>query len=479
MRSTIHFRTRRAGLLLALAALALLLVTAASASAAPNKIRFMRNAYANFDSYTCSQNGVSCSTPAEQQWMRDHYWRMRGYSPWYDASHGSESAINWAPPSHVYSDLYAIYRDTKGTQPNATLLNRHPTWVLRDRADNPNTAKIEGRRLYIPFQCDDPEPGCAEFAADIGNPAFRRWWIRRMQGTLDLGYVGVYIDDVNMDWRISYGSGAYVRPWDPRTHKRMTLDHWRKYVTIFVEQIRAAFPNAEIIHNGFYWQNRTNPWVKREIAAANFLELERGFNDDGLTGQPATKRFALRRLLAYIAWLHQRRKSVILEPHFNRPTMSGQTPTEAVMAARREQEIAGYYMIWARRDSIVADFQSDPPRTGGTNNWSPMWETDMGSPKGSRFMWSCGACGNGVMRRNFDNGIVLYNMPQQPAHGPINFGHNYYRFNDTTQCWEPQSKVTLRRTPAPWQNSPPVDESSSQGAVLLKAPPASQQAPCP
>ena len=460
--------TRMAGGLLALAMIAAAsLAFSGVAGAATNPIRFYRSATANFDAYTCAQpDGTSCSTPEEQQWMRDHYWRIRGFTPWFDSSNGPNSAISWGLPSDVYTELYAIYRESNVGVPNLGTLSRHPTWVLRDRADVPSTSAIEGRRLYLPWFCDDPKPGCPEFAADIGNQYFRNWWINRMRDVMSHGYTGIYVDDVNLDWRIADGSGRYIKPWDPRTKKRMTLDHWRKYVATFTEQIRAAFPDALIIHNGFFWQNRDNPWVQRETAAADFLELERGFNDAGLTAGRSTDRFALRHLLAYIDWLHKLGKSVILEPHFNTPTMSGATPTPAVMSARREQEIAGYFLIRARRDAIVADFQSDPPRTGGTNNWSPMWETDMGSALAARYEWQ-----PGLLRRNFENGFVLENMPERPQR-VITLPHTYYRFDNPTQCWKPVTSVTLRRTPLPWQTPlTAAEEATSQGAVLLNAAP--------
>ena len=59
--------------------------------------------------------------------MRDHYWRMRGFAPFF-AWYG----LDWAPPSHVYRDLYAIYNGTGGMD----FIEQHPDWVLRDSGGN-------------------------------------------------------------------------------------------------------------------------------------------------------------------------------------------------------------------------------------------------------------------------------------------------------------------------------------------------------
>ena len=50
---------------------------------------------------------------ARTQWMRDHYWRMRAYSPYFD------SRTTWYPGAWAYRDAYAIYRGS--SWPTSTL----------------------------------------------------------------------------------------------------------------------------------------------------------------------------------------------------------------------------------------------------------------------------------------------------------------------------------------------------------------------
>ena len=147
---------------------------------------------------------------------------MRGYAPFFNR------ALDWAPPAHLYRDLYAIYRDRAADR---RLLVRHPSWVLRDSL---------GRPLYIPWGCS--AGSCPQYAADIGNPRWRAHWIAEARERFRRGYSGIFIDDVNMLMRVANGSGAFVRPFDPRTLAPMTDADWRRYVAEFTDQIEAALP---------------------------------------------------------------------------------------------------------------------------------------------------------------------------------------------------------------------------------------------
>ncbi|MGZ5360387.1 MAG: putative glycoside hydrolase [Solirubrobacterales bacterium] len=325
------------------------------------RVNFIRNATSPFDRH------LTASTSAERRWMAAAYWRIRGYDPFFADS----GALDWAPPAHVYEDLYAIYRDVPADQ---QLLADHPDWVLRDPA---------GRALFIPYDCNGQT--CTQYAADFGNPAFRGWWISRLLSVLARGYRGVFIDDVNMEMRVSDGFGRDVRPLDPRTGRSMRNADWRRYLAEFTEQIRTALPPAiEIVHNAHWWIDRDDPFVQRQLAAADLIELERGYTDPGL-GEGAG-RFGFRTLMAHVDWLHSLGKSVILEPH-------GLDP------ARQEFELAGYFLTRAGEDAIASDYRSDP------GDFSPAWLTDLGAPRGRREL------GAGIWRRHFDGGLVLLNEP--------------------------------------------------------------------
>jgi hypothetical protein len=354
-------RPHRAGRLAStalIALLALLGVLAPEATAAPGQaghINVFRNATSSFDNYT------SAATPAQQQWIRDHYYRMRGYPPFFD------QALRWAPPTEFYKDLYAIYSDDQ------TLASQHPDWVLRDGS---------GNKLYIPWACNGTS--CTQFAGDVGNPAFRQYWIDQAKTQVAKGYKGIFIDDVNMEMRVGNGAGNFVRPMDPRTGQPMTDSDWRRYVAEFTEQIRAQIPGVTITHNALWWVNQEDPFVQREIDSADVIDLERGANDSGLVGGDGT--YGYETFLAHIDWLHARGKSVIFAPELSTP-------------AQRQYEIASYFLVSNGTDAISSSYQSDP------DNWWSGWETDLGAAQGSRYRW------NGLLRRDFAGGFVLVNEP--------------------------------------------------------------------
>jgi Hypothetical glycosyl hydrolase family 15 len=368
----VHIHAQAALRAFALAALALLLVATSASAATDGKLRFVRNATSAFD----PQVVAAQTDPALQEFWRQHYWRMRGYAPFFD-SRTFRGAPGWTPPpTHFYRDLYAIYNNANGEQ----TISQHPDWVLRDAA---------GNRLYIQWACSGTS--CTQYAADIGNPAFRQHWIDGAAARLAAGYDGIHIDDVNLAMKVSDGSGTFTRPIDPRTGAAMTDANWRRYVAEFTEEVRAAFPDAEIVHNT-YWRShstsKTDPYTLRELAAADTIEVERGFNDAGIVG--GTGPYGYETYLAHMDWLHSRGLSIHYEPY-------------GLDATSREFEVASYYLVKDLDDSITSHFQADP------SNWSTVWDTDLGPPSGGRYVW------NGLFRRDFANGTVLTNQPGAPT----------------------------------------------------------------
>ena len=235
-------------------------------------VHYAKPATSSFDRYSRRPSA------RRQAWMRAHYWRMRAYSPYFD------SRTRWYGNAWFYRDAYALFR---GRRP----AREHPEWILRDG---------RGRRLYIPFDCE--RGSCPQYAADIGNPAFRAHWIAGARASLARGYTGVFIDDVNMELRVSYGTGRAVAPRDPRTGKPMTLGAWRRYMADFMAQIRRALPGAEIVHNALWFARDDDPQVRRQLLAADLIEIERGFEDAGLTGGDG--RYGFGTLLGFIDRRH-------------------------------------------------------------------------------------------------------------------------------------------------------------------------------
>ena len=99
--------------------------------------------------------------------MRDKFWRMRTYAPYFD------SRLSWYRNAWTYKDLYAIYTGES-------------TWRTSTRSGS--CATPPGSKLYIPFGCGGGT--CPQYAGDIGNPAFRAHWIDRDRRRRPQGYKG-------------------------------------------------------------------------------------------------------------------------------------------------------------------------------------------------------------------------------------------------------------------------------------------------
>ena len=321
------------------------------------EIRFVRNASSEFDPYL--------SDRGSRPFMREHYWRMRGYPPYFDRS------LKWAPATHFYADLYAVYPSDRSER---RLFEKHPGWILRDEAGQP---------LYVPFACENGS--CPAYAADPGNRKYQRYWIAHARRDLDRGYAGVFIDNVNMLMRVGDGSGEEVAPIDPRTGTQMRLDDWQRYVARFTSRIRAELRRAEIVHNSIWFAEPRSDAVRRAARAADLVELERGFSDPGILEDQDGSTY--RSFLEHVDWIHSLRRAVMLEPY-------------DLDARLREFELANYFLVNEGGDMIVSDFEANP------DDWWAGWDTDLGAALGPRVELE-----SGILRRDFENGIVLVNPP--------------------------------------------------------------------
>jgi Hypothetical glycosyl hydrolase family 15 len=351
-------KTLRAALL-AVALVTIGSVSDASAqSATEGQVNFAKAAQSGFDHYTQSP------TATQQAWMRDHYSRMRTYAPYFD------SRTDWYHGAWAYQDAYAIYRDS-------ALANQHPDWILKDGA---------GKRLYIPYACDGSS--CTQYAADIGNPAWRRHYFDQAKAHIARGYKGIFVDDVNFAFNVGNGAGNHVAPIDPRTGAPMTHDAWQRYFAEFMEQLRAELPaSAEIAQNQVYFHvGLSSPYVKRAIEAATHIEIERGVNDTGIRGGSGP--FGFETVLAWVDYAHSRGKGVIYDVQVD---------------WGREYALSTYFLSSNGKDEIGMDAGGLP------DNWWTGWDTDLGAPLGGRYTW------NGVLRRDFERGSVFVNQPDQPS----------------------------------------------------------------
>jgi Hypothetical glycosyl hydrolase family 15 len=367
----------------ALVLVAIVAVLAPSASAArpeAGSVRLARPAESDFDRYT--QN----PSVGSRAFMRDRFWRMRTYAPYFD------QRLSWYPDAWTYRDLYAIYRD-------GDLAREHPEWILRDAA---------GRKLYIPFDCGGGS--CTQYAGDIGDPGFRAHWIAEIRQQAER-YRGVFVDDVNLEPRVSNGEGDGVMPLDERTGRTMTQADWRRYMAEFTEQIRAALPGKEIVHNALWFAGHGDPATRRQLEAATHIEIERGVNDPGLTG--GTGQFGYETLLEHIDWLHARGKGVVLDSY-------------ADTRAEVEYELASYFLVSNGRDGLGSGWRSAP------GDWWQGYDVRLGAPRGRRYRW------RGLLRRDFERGFVLVNQPGGAATS-VDLGPGA-----SDPAGEPRSAVVLR-----------------------------------
>jgi hypothetical protein len=324
---------------------------------AAGAVRFVKFADSSFDAEDIQSNAA---------FMWEHFTRMVGFTSFFD------SRTVWAPPAWVYQDAYAIYV-------GSSLEKEHPEWILRDASGNP---------LYIPF--GNPP---TQLAADISNPAFRRFWIERTKAILAHGYRGVYVDDVDMWANTGNAKDEKVTPISGVTGQPISNEGWREYLATFMRELREATPGYEIVHNNVWYagassgnRGTTNALVRAQVEAADVLNLERGANDSGLTG--GTGAWSLFNLFTYIDELHALGRAVTLE---------GSSREVSGM----EYNLAAYFLISTGRDYVTGGGSAQ----NVTNFW-PGWSVNLGEASGPRER-----SGTGLWTRRFTGGVVYLLEP--------------------------------------------------------------------
>jgi hypothetical protein len=298
---------------------------------------------------------TNAPTSSQQQWFQNNVWRMKVTPGYWD------NKLTWYPNAWAYMDAYAI-------SPNSGL----DQYVARD---------VNGNMLWIPWGCSGGR--CAQYAGNIADAGFRDWWISMARGILAKGYKGLWLDDVNLEERTSDGNGNTVMPCDPATGVAMTKAAWENYMASYMAEIRQAFPGAEIVHNSIWYSGSmprgSDPYVQREIRSANWVNLERGIDDTGLTGGDGT--WSVNELFRFVDTVHSLGTNVLYWD-YNAPT---------------DYNVAAFYLTSSGKDGYAAA--------------APLWNLpdllnlDLGNPKGQRYTW------NGLWRRDFDRGAALVNPP--------------------------------------------------------------------
>lgn len=344
-----------------LAVLACVGVSEAAVAAPQGQVQFYSENSPSTDQYWIG------ATQQERDWLVAHYKRTRSYTPFFD------QFTSWFPNAWVYKDAYAVYKPGAG-EPEAGAVPE--TYMLHSSA-TPSAAN----RLYIPFNCGS---GCPQYAADITNPAWRSYWISQAQTWVNRGsgYKGIFVDDVNLESKVSDSTGNENVSIYNFQGQLVTESMWQDAMADFMEEIRAAFPAKELVHNQvwFFAGGETNPEVRRAIAAADVIEVERGHNDPGI--DTLGEYDALARWIEYV---HSVGKKAVLDNQHS---------------GRKEWALANYLLTNAGED-----FFGHPDQAVPDNWWSPGWDADLGAASAGRSDWF-----NTVMRP-FASGVAAARKP--------------------------------------------------------------------
>jgi hypothetical protein len=302
-----------------LIALVLLLagVLPAAAQAAPGKVTLVRAAGA----------------PGDLGWSRTHISRMVGATAW-------DPATTWIRRSAIALD-------------SATAA-AHPEWVLKD---------AYGTQLFLN----------GSLAADFGNPAYRAWWLGQVASAA-AGAAGVYVDDVSMERRATYYGGYAAAIRDPRTGATMTEASWQRSMADFMVELRAALPNAELVHDVVWTKGDARADIQRELTAANAVAIE----SPSLTNQSAWESFA-----SFVERRVASGRGVVLDAYAD-----GAVPRLTWLAT-----------------ALLLDASLGNDAWTAQSRWWAGYDVDLGVPQSGRVAWS------GVARRDFSGGIALVNPP--------------------------------------------------------------------
>ena len=146
--------------------------------------------------------------------------------------------------------------------------------------------------------------------------------------------------------------------------------NWRRYVADFTEQIRQAFPDKELVHNGIWYAGCgadagscwADPQVRRQLLSADLIDLERGVNDAGITGGDG--RWGYETFMSRIDWLHSNGKGVIFD-------------SSASGDGAREYGLASYLLVSNGTDGLGVGRAARP------DDWWKGYDVRARGPEGS------------------------------------------------------------------------------------------------
>ncbi len=342
--------------------------------AAPYPLLFWTDMQTHFNEWQSS------TSPSTQQFFRDHYTVGQVYRPFADRS------LDWWGKDHAIE-----YEAATGSKSGWPDFADYEPFILKD---------ADGRRLFFNFACDGAGT-CSQYAEDIGDPDWQRLRIERMRPSVEAGYIGLWLDNINLThpnggFSVTDGRGNSITPIDPATGEPMTrLGYDRKWVE-WLELIRAEWPDITIAHNSiWYISNQRTEEIRRQHLAADLINIERGFVDYGV--KEGGGRYGFDSLLAYIDWVHGLGVKVIYDTKGPGGTGSQITEQEFLYA------VATYWLAREPGDLLGID---DPSKIA-PDAWRPELDVDLGQPLGPRY-------GSQPYRRDFECGsVTVWGPPER------------------------------------------------------------------
>lgn len=347
----------------------------------PGKVQFVKRSAPAFDQY---------STQAYSTWLNQKFWRFQVSDDFF------RDKTSWYTRGWVYWNSFGI-------------------WPNDPEASTYGLKTASGADVYLKYGYED---GAADrIAGDITNPAFRAARVAELKELLTHGYKGAWIDDVNLDLDLWERNGTTrATPYSPWLGRTVTAADWRIAMTVFMEEIRAAIPDKELMHNAVWYHGRIgtsrayHPEVDRLIKSADYVNKEWGINaDSGLGG--GLDQWSNDALFSHIDKVHGLGRGVVIDD-------------DASTNAERNFVLANYLLLSTGKDGITDTSQTPV-------NWWSGWDTDLGQPKGPRYKWQ------GAIRRDFTGGTAIIKEPGAPA-GDVTLGGSMKTLDGATV-----TKVTL------------------------------------
>ncbi|OFW51786.1 MAG: hypothetical protein A2146_05860 [Actinobacteria bacterium RBG_16_67_10] len=303
------------------------------------------------------------TNPSWQPTINNRYAGMMMFPPY------SDRFTFYTGEGFFYLDAYAVYVDSGRNDAGAT--TQH---ILRNSGGSP---------CYIPWGGPTAGHPYPQYAADIGNSDFRAKMVTYIKSRLTNPlYDGVYLDDVNLELsRVSCSGG----PIDPRTGQVMTNQNWKRYFVEFLEQVRNATAK-KIAHNTvWYLLPFDDPYLVRQISATDYVEMEQGFIDHGLTGGSGT--FSWLKKMQFVDLVHSLGAHLI------------DHDIDTASDAEQNYGLANYLLFSDGTDFYSTFYEAYPD----DSPWA--YGLDLGAALGPRYSW------NGLWRRDFEGGSALVNPP--------------------------------------------------------------------